>query len=130
MNVSRLRAFATAQLLGASLVYGGLPLADFVRPPAVPLIVLAPDGQGAAFFPYSDQLQQPDPLRLCPASEHQSTRNQLGQIMPAPVKALPVSEIWLYANPSAHAAIKRGRADCSLAQTRQRASFAASVQED
>jgi hypothetical protein len=94
------------------------------------LIVLAPDGQGAAFFPYSDQLQQPDPLRLCPASEHQSTRNQLGQIMPAPVKAVPVSEIWLYANPSAHAAIKRGRADWSLAQTRQRASFAAYAKED
>lgn len=32
-------------------------MADFVRPPAVPLIVLAPDGQGAAFFEYSDQLQ-------------------------------------------------------------------------
>jgi hypothetical protein len=50
--------------------------------------------------------------------------------MPAPVKAVPVSEIWLYANPSALAAIKRGRADCSLAQTRQRASFAAYAKED
>jgi hypothetical protein len=58
MRFSLLRAFVTAQLLGATLVAGGVPLADFVQPPGVPLIVLAPDGQAAAFFEYQDRQQR------------------------------------------------------------------------
>lgn len=58
MKLPLFRAFVTAQLLGATLVCGKLPVADFVQPPAVPLIVLAPDGQATAYFEQQDQMQR------------------------------------------------------------------------
>lgn len=57
-------------------------------------------------------------------------RNRLGQIMLDPVKAVPVSETWLYANPEALAAVKRGLADSAAGRTRRRGSFAAYAEED
>lgn len=57
-------------------------------------------------------------------------RNRLGQIMLDPVKAVPVSETWLYDNPPALAAVKRGLADSAAGRTRKRGSFAAYAKEE
>ncbi len=57
-------------------------------------------------------------------------RNRLGQIMLDPVKAVPVSETWLYGNKTAFAAVKRGLADSAAGRTKKRGSFAAYVNED
>lgn len=57
-------------------------------------------------------------------------RNRLGQIMLDPVKAVPVSETWLYENKSALASVKRGLADSAAGRTKKRGSFAAYARED
>jgi len=52
-------------------------------------------------------------------------RNQLGQIMLDPVKAVPVHETWLFDNKPALAAVKRGLADSAAGRTKNLGSFAA-----
>lgn len=57
-------------------------------------------------------------------------RNRLGQIMLDPVKAVPVSETWLYDNKSALASVKRGLLESAAGRTKKRGSFAAYAKED
>jgi hypothetical protein len=57
-------------------------------------------------------------------------RNQLGQIMLDPVKAVPAYETWLYANKPALASVKRGLAQSAAGRTKKRGSFAAYAKED
>lgn len=56
-------------------------------------------------------------------------RNQLGQIMLDPVKAVPVYETWLYANKPALASVKRGLAQSAAGRTKKRGSFITYVKE-
>jgi len=57
-------------------------------------------------------------------------RNQLGQIMLDPVKAVPVYETWLYENKPALASVKRGLAQSAAGRTKKRGSFAIYASED
>jgi hypothetical protein len=56
-------------------------------------------------------------------------RNQLGQIMLDPVKAVPAYETWLFDNKSALASVKRGLADSAAGRTKNLGSFAAHAKD-
>ena len=57
-------------------------------------------------------------------------RNQIGQIMLDPVKAVPVYETWLYENKPALASVKRGLAQSATGRTKKRGSFATYAKEE
>jgi hypothetical protein len=74
-------------------------------------------------------------LSLGPALEQSGVaynvyRNQLGQIMLDPVKAVPAYETWLFANKPALDSVKRGLADSAAGRTKKRGSFASYAKED
>jgi hypothetical protein len=56
-------------------------------------------------------------------------RNALGQIMLDPVKAVPVSEIWLYENEQALASVKQGLRESMEGKSVYRGSFAKYAKE-
>jgi len=56
-------------------------------------------------------------------------RNTLGQIILDPVKAIPVSEMWLYDNPQALASVKRGLRESAEGKNIYRGSFAKHAKE-
>lgn len=56
-------------------------------------------------------------------------RNALGQIILDPVKAVPASEMWLYENPKALAAVKRGLRESAEGKSVYRGSFARHAKE-
>ncbi|HVJ06475.1 MAG TPA: hypothetical protein VM578_12445 [Candidatus Saccharimonadales bacterium] len=56
-------------------------------------------------------------------------RNALGQIMLDPVKAVPVSEIWLYENERALASVKQGLSESMEGKSVYRGSFAKYAKE-
>ena len=84
-------------------------------------------------FELVTEIQKPDAkkrLSLGSAMKHVGSayniyRNQLGQIMLDPVKAVPVYETWLFENKSALASVKRGLADSAAGRTKNLGSFAA-----
>jgi hypothetical protein len=51
-------------------------------------------------------------------------RNPLGQLVLDPVKAVPASEMWLYENADALAAVKQGLKESAEGKTHYRGSFA------
>jgi hypothetical protein len=51
-------------------------------------------------------------------------RNPLGQLILDPVKAIPVSEMWLYDNPTAMASVKQGLRESAGGKRIYRGSFA------
>jgi len=57
-------------------------------------------------------------------------RNQLGQIVLDPVKAVPAYEAWLFENKPALASVKRGLADSAARRTKNLGSFAAHAKKD
>ena len=50
-------------------------------------------------------------------------RNRLGQIVLDPVKAIPVSEAWLWENPEAFASVKRGLQQADKGETHDLGDF-------
>jgi hypothetical protein len=56
-------------------------------------------------------------------------RNALGQIILDPVKAVPVSEIWLYENQQALASVKQGLRESNEGKSVYRGSFAKHAKE-
>jgi hypothetical protein len=50
-------------------------------------------------------------------------RNKLGQIVLDPVKAIPVSEAWLWENPDALASVKRGLQQAGKGETHDLGDF-------
>ena len=56
-------------------------------------------------------------------------RNALGQIMLDPVKAVPVSEIWLYENERTLASVKQGLRESMEGKSVYRGSFAKYAKE-
>jgi hypothetical protein len=56
-------------------------------------------------------------------------RNRLGQIVLDPVKAVSLSETWLFENAGALASVKRGLVDSAKGRTKKRGSFAAYARE-
>jgi hypothetical protein len=58
------------------------------------------------------------------ASAYNVYRNQWGQIVLDPVKAVPAYEAWLFQNKAALASVKRGLADSAAGRTRKLGSFA------
>jgi hypothetical protein len=58
------------------------------------------------------------------AAAYNVYRNQLGQIVLDPVKAVPAYETWIYENPKVLASIKRGLADSAKGRTIKLGSFA------
>jgi hypothetical protein len=50
--------------------------------------------------------------------------NSLGQVILDPVKAVPVSEMWLYENPEALASVKQGLRESAEGKSVYRGSFA------
>jgi hypothetical protein len=56
-------------------------------------------------------------------------RNTLGQIILDPVKAVPVSEIWLYENEQALASVKQGLRESKEGKSVYRGSFAKHAKE-
>ena len=51
-------------------------------------------------------------------------RNPLGQLILDPVKAIPVSEMWLYETPQALASVKQGLREAAEGKSVDRGSFA------
>jgi hypothetical protein len=51
-------------------------------------------------------------------------RNPLGQLILDPVKTIPVSEAWLYENPTALASVKQGLRESAEGKSVYRGSFA------
>ena len=56
-------------------------------------------------------------------------RNRLGQIVLDPVKAVSLSEAWLFENAQALASVKRGLVDSAKGRTKKRGSFATYARE-
>jgi hypothetical protein len=56
-------------------------------------------------------------------------RNALGQIILDSVRAVPASEMWLYENPKALAAVKRGLRESAEGKSIYRGSFARHAKE-
>jgi hypothetical protein len=56
-------------------------------------------------------------------------RNALGQIVLDPVKAVPVSEMWLYENEQALASVKQGLRESNEGKSVYRGSFAKYAKE-
>jgi hypothetical protein len=56
-------------------------------------------------------------------------RNSLGQVILDPVKAVPVSETWLYENPQALASVKQGLRESAEGKSVERGSFAKYARE-
>jgi hypothetical protein len=84
-----------------------------------------------ADFRLISEFAQPDAKKrlslgeaLSGAAAYNIYRNALGQIILDPVKAVPVSEIWLYENPQALASVKRGLRESAEGRSVYRGSFA------
>ena len=58
------------------------------------------------------------------ATAYNIYRNPLGQLILDPVKAIPVSEMWLYENPQALAGVKQGLRESAAGKSVYRGSFA------
>jgi len=56
-------------------------------------------------------------------------RNPLGQLILDPVKAVPVSEMWLYENAEALASVKQGLRESAEGKSVARGSFAGYAEE-
>jgi hypothetical protein len=84
-----------------------------------------------ADFRLVSEFAQPDAKKrlslgeaLSDARAYNIYRNTLGQIILDPVKAVPVSEIWLYENPQALASVKRGLRESAEGKSVYRGLFA------
>jgi hypothetical protein len=82
-------------------------------------------------FTLVTEMQKPDSKKrlsigqaMEDAAAYNIYRNELGQIVLDPVKAVPVYEAWLFENKSALASIKRGLAESAAGKTRDLGSFA------
>jgi hypothetical protein len=82
-------------------------------------------------FELVSEFAQPDAKRRLSLGEalHGATafniyRNPLGQLILDPVKAVPVSEMWLYENAEALASVKQGLRESTEGKTVDRGSFA------
>ena len=64
------------------------------------------------------------------AAAYNVYRNQLGQIILDPVKAIPTYEAWLFQNKEVLASMRRGLADSAAGRTHDLGSFAAHAKED
>ncbi len=58
MKIPVLQAFLFVQIFFATFGNSSLPVVDFAREPAVPLLVLAPDGETAAYFEQKGRTQR------------------------------------------------------------------------
>ena len=58
------------------------------------------------------------------ATAYNIYRNPLGQLILDPVKTVPASEMWLYENPQALAAVKQGLRESAEGKAVSRGSFA------
>ncbi len=63
------------------------------------------------------------------ATAYNIYRNSLGQVILDPVKAVPVSETWLYENPQALASVKQGLRESAEGKSVERGSFARYARE-
>jgi hypothetical protein len=72
-------------------------------------------------------------LRLSAAGELSNAfnvyRNKLGQIVLDPVKAIPVSETWLWENPGALASVQRGLQQANKDETHDLGDFSRYAKE-
>lgn len=66
---------------------------------------------------------------LAGATAYNIYKNSVGQLILDPVKAIPVSETWLYENPQALASVKRGLRESAEGKTVYRGSFAKHAEE-
>jgi hypothetical protein len=83
-----------------------------------------------ADFRLVSEFAQPDAKKrlslgeaLSGARAYNIYRNALGQIILDPVKAVPASEMWLYENPEALSAVKRGLRESAEGKSVYRGSF-------
>jgi hypothetical protein len=58
------------------------------------------------------------------ATAYNIYRNPLGQLILDPVRTIPVSEMWLYENPTALASVKQGLRESAEGKSVDRGSFA------
>lgn len=63
------------------------------------------------------------------ATAYNIYRNSLGQLILDPVKAVPVSELWLYENAQALASVKQGLRESAEGKSVYRGSFAKHARE-
>jgi len=82
-------------------------------------------------FELVSEFAQPDAKKrlslgdaLSGATAYNIYRNTLGQVVLDPVKAVPVSEVWLYDNPQALASVKQGLRESAEGKSVYRGSFA------
>ena len=87
-------------------------------------------------FELVSEFAQPDAKKRLSLGEasHGATayniyRNPLGQLILDPVKTVPVSEMWLYENPQALAAVKQGLRESAEGKAVYRGSFAKYAKE-
>jgi len=66
---------------------------------------------------------------LAGATAYNVYRNNLGQVILDPVKAVPASEMWLYENTQALASVKRGLRESAEGKSVYRGSFAKHAKE-
>jgi hypothetical protein len=64
-----------------------------------------------------------DPQQTCTALFTHFWDSTLGQLILDPVKAIPVSEMWLYENPKALASVKKGLKESAEGKSVYRGSF-------
>jgi len=89
-------------------------------------------------FTLVTEIQKPDAKKRLsigqameePAAAYNIYRNSLGQIVLDPVKAVPVSETWIFENKAALASVKRGLADSAAGRTKDLGSFKAHANKD
>jgi hypothetical protein len=91
---------------------------------SIPAVIKNPD------FQLISEFAQPDAKRRLSlgaasgdATAYNVYRNVLGQIILDPVKAIPASEIWLYANKQALASVKQGLRGSAEGKSVYRGSF-------
>jgi hypothetical protein len=89
-----------------------------------------------AEFELISEFAQPDAKKrlslgeaLSGATAYNIYRNNLGQIVLDPVKAVPASEMWLYENPQALASVKQGLRESTEGKSVYRGSFAKHARE-
>jgi len=82
-------------------------------------------------FQLISEFAQPDAKKrislgaaLRDATAYNIYRNPLGQLILDPVRTIPVSEAWLYENPSALASVKQGLRESAEGKSVYRGSFA------
>jgi hypothetical protein len=82
-------------------------------------------------FQLVSEFAQPDAKKrlslgaaLRDATAYNIYRNPLGQLILDPVRTIPVSEMWLYENPTALTSVKQGLRESSEGKSVYRGSFA------